>query len=212
MRAGPGAGSGRAADDQVHRQAAGLCRAAVQNGQQGAHAALTDLFCGQPHRGEFGLHGRGQGQIVEAGHGEVVRYPQSEPACGLAGARGQDVVVADDGRGPGAGKGQCAFRGRVAGPYVQRRRHGAHVGAGHAAQGVPDGFGADRERPGVDGGGEMDEAAVAEGEQMLRHLTHPVGDVEVDAGRRTRGRGVAVEHDQGQVGPVQGAQRVGGHR
>lgn len=57
----------------------------------------------------------------------------------------------------------------------------------------------------------MDEAPVAEIEQVLRHLAHPVGDIEVDPGHRTRGRGIAVEHDQGQIGAVQGAQRVGGH-
>lgn len=125
MSAGrPRAGRRGAACHQPHGQAAGLGRAAVQDRQQRGHAAFADLLGGQLHGGELRFDGRGQGQIVETGDGEVVGDPEPEPAGGLAGARGEDVVVADEGGGPGAGGGQHPLRGRATRGDVERRRDG----------------------------------------------------------------------------------------
>ena len=52
------------------------------------------------------------------------------------------------------------------------------------------------EGPGGHGRGEVDEAAVAERQQVVRHLPHAVGDVEVDVGGGAGVRRVAVEHHQ----------------
>lgn len=47
----------------------------------------------------------------------------------------------------------------------------------------------------------MEEAAVAEGEEVFGDLAHAVGHGEVDVGGGGAGGGVAVEHDEGRVSP-----------
>ena len=59
--------------------------------------------------------------------------------------------------------------------------------------------GADVEGPGGDVGGEVQEAAVPEAEQVVGDLAHAVGDVEVDGGGAQAALRVAVEHHQGQL-------------
>lgn len=163
------------------------------------------------HGGELRFDGRGQGQIVETGDGEVVGDAEPQPAGSLAGTRGEDVVVADDGGGPGAGGAECVLRSFTACLYVERRSDGPYGGAGHRPEGVVERPGTDRERPGVDRRREVDEAAVAEREQMLRDLPHAIGDVEVDPCRDAGVRRVAVEHDQRQAGAAQHVECAGGH-
>lgn len=209
--AGPGGGCGGAAHHQVHGQAARLRRPAVQDGEEGRHAPLAHLLGGQPYGGELRFHGRRQGEIVEAGHGDVVGHPQPASADRLAGAGRQDVVVADDGRRPGRGVRQGAFRGFPSGRDVQRGGDGAYDRVGHAAQGVVQRPGADREGPGVHGRGEVHEPAVTEAQQMFRHLAHAVRDIEVHMRCRTPVGRVAVQHHERQSGPAQGSHGLGGH-
>src|SRR5690606_19147843 len=94
-----------------------------------------------------------------------------------------------DGRGDGAqGRARDALQpgGQFAGPYL--------------------------EGPGRHVGGQVQEAPVAEVQQVPGDLPDAVGDVQVHRGRAHPGRRVAVQHHQGQLVAPDRAQGVGGHR
>lgn len=166
-------------------------RAAVEDGQEGFHALFAESFGVQADRGEFGVEGAGQGEVVESGDGDVVGDAQAEAAGGFVGARGEFVVVADDRGGAGARGGECGLRG---GQGVFEGDGGVgdpQAGSGDFDEAGGQFAGADLEGPGGDVGREVQEAAVAECEEVVGDLAYAVGDVEVDGGgalARRRGR------------------------
>ena len=99
---------------------------------------LAELLGGQPYGRQLRFDGYGQGQVVEAGDGDVFGDAQPQAADGLAGARGDDVVVAEQRRGAGAGPGEGGGR------RATRRRRARAAGcraqqsAGDALEAVGD--------------------------------------------------------------------------
>lgn len=87
------------ADDESDGDVGCVPGGAFEGGEEGGHALFADAFGGEVDGGEFGFDGGGEGEVVEAGDGEVLGDAQAEAAGGLAGAGGEDVVVADDGGG-----------------------------------------------------------------------------------------------------------------
>lgn len=210
FRGRPGRGGG-AAGDQFDRQGGGLGGAAVEHAHQGPHAGLAEFLGGQPYGRQLRLDGDGQGQVVEAGDGDVLGDPQAQPAYGLAGARGDDVVVAEQRRGAGAGGGQGGLCGVQPGVDAEGGWLAAQQRAGDAVACFCDGAGAQVEGPGVHIGREVGDAAMAERRQMGGQLSRAVGDVQVDGGGGPVVVGVAVQHDQRQVRVPEGSEGLGGH-
>ncbi|GAA3240862.1 hypothetical protein GCM10020256_63320 [Streptomyces thermocoprophilus] len=96
-----GRGCGGASSDEVDGDVAFFRCAAVEDGEEGAHAAFAEEFGVEVDGGEFGVEGGGEGDVVHAGDGDVVGDAQAVAAEGLVGAGGEFVVVADDGGGAG---------------------------------------------------------------------------------------------------------------
>ena len=160
----------------------GVGGAAVEDGEEGVHAAFAEEFGVEADGGEFGVDGGGEGEVVEAGDGEVVGDAQAEAADGLVGAGGEFVVVADEGGGAGAGAGEGGCGGCAGVFDGDGGVDGAYVGAGDGGEACGEFAGAYVEGPGGDVGGEVEEVAVAEVEEVVGDLADAVGDVEVDGG------------------------------
>lgn len=185
--------------------------AAVEYGEEGLHAAFAEEFGVEADGRQLGVDGGGEGEVVEAGDGEVVGDAQAEAADGLVGAGGEFVVVADESGGVGAGAGEGGRGGLLGALDGDGGVDGAYVGVRDGGEPCGEFVGAYGEGPGGDVGGEVEEAAVAEAEEVVGDLAYAVGDVEVDGGGAEAAVGVAVEHDEGELVAADGGEGVGGH-
>lgn len=129
---------------------------AVEEGEEGLHAAFAEEFGVEVDGGEFGVDGPGEGEVVEAGDGEVAGDAQAVAAGGLVGAGGEDVVVADEDGGAGAGAGEGGVGGVEGAVDGEGGVGGGEGGAGDGGEAGGEFAGAYVEGPGGDVGGEVE--------------------------------------------------------
>ena len=137
------------------------------------------------------------------------RSPSRRAALQAPAARKSSSQTSAVGRGA-RGRAGLVPRASRAGVHLRARaRDRTQLGARDTASSASaSASGAYDERPGVHVGGEVDEPAVAESEQMLRQPPYAVGDVEVHVGGGPGLVGVAVQHHQGQVAAADRGERV----
>jgi hypothetical protein len=142
---------------------------------------------------------------------EVVGDAQAQAAGGFVGAGGEFVVVADQGGGAGAGCREGGFGGGQGALDGDGGEGRTDRGALELADACGQFTRAYLEGPGRYVGGQVQEAAVAEGQQVVGDLADAVGDVQVDRGGAEAALGVAVEHHQGELVAADRGEGVGGH-